>query len=400
MGSIYGKKVAVIHAGLLANYQQAAALASILLECPTADVVNVQGVSTGNITSAIAALVANTYDQIFVLSAVSSGGATSVLSYDQLVALRLKLKTANQGDIIYTGAVGTSGSNTTSVAYFGTGASDVNSYYSGLFMKVTAGTHSGVVKKCNGYVGSTRLQTIGGAAVSGAFDNTDTFVILNVPCMQVVQDTYLSTSTAYLYDTVITTSNIIARTWNYMHDITVHPLPEFLAAMADYNHSITSGTSTAGGNTTLTDSGKSWTTNAMAGQFAFIVSGTGAGQWCRIKSNTSTAITGEYFNGKYIGEISGDAAWTTNPSTDSVYYVVPCVQGILENALCQLYLKTYLLDATNQVNLLSYAKLIDADGKLHLHSYGSPAQDMYFLGQVLTIGKHIYDALNGSVTLT
>ncbi len=51
------------------------------------------------------------------------------------------------------------------------------------------------------------------------------------------------------------------------------------------------GTATAGGASTLTDSGKSWATNRWANYAVRIVSGTGAGQALPIASNTGTVIT-------------------------------------------------------------------------------------------------------------
>lgn len=68
------------------------------------------------------------------------------------------------------------------------------------------------------------------------------------------------------------------------------------------------GTATAGASTTLTDSGKAWTTNAFASYRVRLVYGTGAGQVRTIASNTATALT-------------VSSAWTTNPSTDTKYEV-------------------------------------------------------------------------------
>lgn len=67
------------------------------------------------------------------------------------------------------------------------------------------------------------------------------------------------------------------------------------------------GTATAGGNTTLTDSTKSWTVNAMAGVNVRIIDGTGAGQVRRVISNTATALT--------------VSAWGTNPDNTSIYTI-------------------------------------------------------------------------------
>jgi hypothetical protein len=69
-----------------------------------------------------------------------------------------------------------------------------------------------------------------------------------------------------------------------------------------------SGTATAGGASTLTNSGKAWGTNMWANYQIRITAGTGAGQIRTIASNTGTVIT-------------TSAAWAVNPSTDSVYSI-------------------------------------------------------------------------------
>jgi hypothetical protein len=68
------------------------------------------------------------------------------------------------------------------------------------------------------------------------------------------------------------------------------------------------GTATAGGASTLTNSAKTWTVNQWSNYQVRIVSGTGAGQIRTIASNTATALT-------------TSAAWTTNPDATSVYNI-------------------------------------------------------------------------------
>jgi len=68
------------------------------------------------------------------------------------------------------------------------------------------------------------------------------------------------------------------------------------------------GTATAGGASTLTNSAKNWTTNQWANYQVRIVSGTGAGQIRTIASNTATVIT-------------TSAAWATQPDNTSVYSI-------------------------------------------------------------------------------
>lgn len=69
------------------------------------------------------------------------------------------------------------------------------------------------------------------------------------------------------------------------------------------------GTATAGAASTLTDSGQTWTVNALAGCRVKITSGTGTKQSRVIISNTATVLT-------------VDRNWTTNPDATSVYAVV------------------------------------------------------------------------------
>lgn len=71
---------------------------------------------------------------------------------------------------------------------------------------------------------------------------------------------------------------------------------------------IVTGTATAGGASTLTNSGKSWTTNQWTNFQVRITSGLGAGQVRTIASNTGTVLT-------------TSAAWTTNPDATSVYAI-------------------------------------------------------------------------------
>lgn len=68
------------------------------------------------------------------------------------------------------------------------------------------------------------------------------------------------------------------------------------------------GTATAGGASTLTNSGKAWTTNQWANSQIRITGGTGVGQIRTIASNTGTVIT-------------TSAAWTANPDATSTYEI-------------------------------------------------------------------------------
>lgn len=72
--------------------------------------------------------------------------------------------------------------------------------------------------------------------------------------------------------------------------------------------SMATGTATAGGASTLTNSAKNWATNQFANAQVRIVSGTGAGQIRTITSNTATELTVSF-------------SWTTTPDSTSVYSI-------------------------------------------------------------------------------
>jgi len=75
--------------------------------------------------------------------------------------------------------------------------------------------------------------------------------------------------------------------------------------------SFATGTATAGGASTLTDGGKTWTVNQWTSYQIRITAGTGLGQFRTIASNTGTVIT-------------VSAAWTTTPDATSVYTIEGC----------------------------------------------------------------------------
>ena len=71
----------------------------------------------------------------------------------------------------------------------------------------------------------------------------------------------------------------------------------------------TSGTATAGGATTLTNSGATWVVDQYKGYILKITGGTGSGQSKDIVSNTATVITVK-------------SAWSTNPDNTSTYEII------------------------------------------------------------------------------
>ena len=75
------------------------------------------------------------------------------------------------------------------------------------------------------------------------------------------------------------------------------------------------GSASAGAATTLTDASRAWTVNQWSNTLVKIISGTGAGQYRIVTSNTASILT-------------VNAAWTTNPDATSVYEVGSFSAGI------------------------------------------------------------------------
>lgn len=81
-----------------------------------------------------------------------------------------------------------------------------------------------------------------------------------------------------------------------------------MVATPSYVGEFATGTATAGGASTLTNSAKTWATNQWCNFQVRIVSGTGIGQVRTITSNTGTVLT-------------VSSAWTIQPDTTSVYAI-------------------------------------------------------------------------------
>ena len=111
----------------------------------------------------------------------------------------------------------------------------------------------------------------------------------------------------------------VEETWlQYLHESDQMNYPsDWKQLLRSYyvTSTLVSGTATAGGATSLTDTTQSWTVNDYVGDFLAITGGTGENQVRRITSNTATALT--------------VATWTVNPSTDSTYSIY---EGRLHNS--------------------------------------------------------------------
>lgn len=90
-----------------------------------------------------------------------------------------------------------------------------------------------------------------------------------------------------------------------------------------FNHNRTisgaSGTATSGTQVSLTDSGKSFTTNALAGCYLYITAGTGAGQSRKIAGNTATTISTALPFNAVLGATSVYQVWDVGAVSNKVF---------------------------------------------------------------------------------
>lgn len=217
------------------------------------------------------------------------------------------------GTAVSVGPAGTAsaGSNTTITTTL-TLARDLRGYS----IHITGGTNNkGVTTQIlSNTIGSNAVITV--ADQGAAFDNTTTFRLLTPRFYVLNAITASGTTTANVfkfYDYALNTwtaaetgaTDGVAPLAVIGTDGRLVATPSWMDG--EYIQFAT-GTATAGGASTLTNSGKAWTTNQWANSQIRIVSGLGAGQIRTIASNTGTVIT-------------TSAAWTTNPDATSVYSI-------------------------------------------------------------------------------
>ncbi len=170
----------------------------------------------------------------------------------------------------------------------------------GYTIRITAGTGAGQTAVITrNTTGANAVFTF--AALGTGLDNTSVYVILSGRFYVWNAGTMSATSFQY-YD-------FATNTWTAR---SVTGAPGTFATDGRMvilkGVSIATGTATAGGASTLTNSGKSWTVNQWTNYQVRITAGLGAGQTRTIASNTGTVLT-------------TSAAWTTNPDATSVYAI-------------------------------------------------------------------------------
>lgn len=193
---------------------------------------------------------------------------------------------------------------TTSITTNQTLARDLRGYS----VQFVGGTNAGRVKTiASNTIGTNAVIAFEGAAEAVAFDNTSVYRLMT-PTFFVFGGGTLASGSFKRYDFATNTWVTLANTGlpaSFGTDGRLISTPSWIL---DGIKSFATGTATAGGASTLTNSGKAWTTNQWTNSQIRITGGTGQGQIRTIASNTGTVIT-------------TSAAWTTQPDNTSTYSI-------------------------------------------------------------------------------
>ena len=169
------------------------------------------------------------------------------------------------------------------------------------------GTNAGKVKTiASNTIGASAVVTFTDAEVT-AFDATSQYR-LKTPVWYVVSAGTLAAGSFRKYDFATNTWTSLTITGLAATLGTDGKLVSTPAWLDSGFNSFATGTATAGGASTLTNSAKTWATNQWTNSQIRISAGTGLGQIRTISSNTATVIT-------------VSSAWTTTPDATSVYSI-------------------------------------------------------------------------------
>jgi hypothetical protein len=425
MNNLKDKAVLIVYDSSNAVYQDyAGAVVAYEASGWTADLIDIDGLDdtvggAAAVATLIAALTDATYDKIVITCAISDTGGSESMSYDSIAACWAKLKTSAKGTALTTGTAQAAGSDTTHTELENT-AVVTEDYYNTCII-TTDGASSGLAqtKLILNQAAATYICEVGGAAQTAT--DGDAYAVYAAENILIGQDPSYLIANAYKYDAVITDYYtihtlfpIMKIVWDFVRTNSVTGVintpPRIIHCTSSTLYDkLTLTCSGAGAATTLVDAG-AFTADAHVGQYVYIISGTGAGQWAQIASNTTGALTCQYFNNKdengfpnyRNSPTGGDAAWTTNLDGTSVYTILDGFAEILNLEYYQLYIKAFLSDITDPLTQQIWENLLDKGQYLSddLSKVGPPIQDEDAINTALEKGQAIYKGVLVSAALT
>ncbi len=184
-----------------------------------------------------------------------------------------------------------------------TTAANINGLAMGKTIRFLTGANAGLERTIDRVVTNPGGNaTLGFPALPNAVANNDTFVV-NTGCVFIMNAGTIAAGIFKSYD-------LLTGTWTSLSNTGLPATWGTDGKLVNANSrvSFASGTATAGGASTLTNSAKNWTANQWTNYQIRIIAGTGIGQIRTIASNTGTVVT-------------VSSAWTTQPDATSQYSI-------------------------------------------------------------------------------
>ena len=383
----------------------------------TSDFLNINGVATADITTAIDTYSAATYDMVVVSAEIVDTAANYKLSFDQLALLRAKLKASALSDPIEEGTSVESGSDTSHLVLEDTETVvETNDYYNWCFVVSTGGTGSAnAVKVVLDYAGSTRKIEVGGAAWTDPADDT-TYEIYHEPNIVITNFAAAAVAaTSYFYDyyttnisSVLTGKEYSAIVWDYITTVgggvtknSANALVKYLGTYGSFASYGTAqdlsatmiqlvATQEDGAYVGSTPHGTDDTYNNM---WVYIVGGDGVLQWGKIT---------DYVGSTKIATVSwykasnGTALATADSST--VYRVVGDSDSIFADKGMDFALRVLAYDPTDVEHYQLVRDITDELLLLGSRDSGHPMYNHDKLLKFLGRGEDIFRAVSLSAT--
>ncbi len=348
---------------------------------------------TDAIGTYIGTLTDGTYTNCYILCQLTDTGSTGQMNYDTFAAIRAKMITASQGTLIASGTSPGTGATTAKVNLL-PADQQANDYYNDMIAVLTVNPVTATPKGIIDYVNSSNLAEFGGAALSGATDNTTVYNIYDVS--STIQFFYSDTvgtvagNTTFDSDGKGLSLQVFESLWSNLDD----PLIVHYTSLK--NLARDAGTATAGAAGTITIAGTataysrvpdaSRANDIFNDEYIYLIqsiggSETGANQYRTVSDYVlSTEV------------VSVSTNWTTNPDNTSVYRIVQDENEVFYDAYLDYYIYTYLRDITDNDQYDIVKKLMNNNGQINTQPSGAPDQDVDFLrNTVVAAGKAIFD---------
>lgn len=326
-----------------------------------ATIYDAAGVTTGDITTYIGTLTDDYYHAIFICCTSQAAGATGLLSFDQVAALRAKMATGYKGTIVDSGTC--QGNTTTTDIILAATASGDDDAYNGMFIE-TAGT-TAVLRYITDYDGTSTTCVV-----------TDTTVaVTNIDTYEVYTNDYI-----YEFGNTNATSGktAVLQAWDVLFPDITYPLIN--AYLGGYLYCWASGTASTAAAGTITIAAtvsvgnratqtQHDTDDFYEDMYVYIYSATtGAAQYAQITAYNATTR---------VATLA--ANWGITPTGTIVYRIIDNTSELYYDRAAEIMVKTYMYDIDSATTATLNRKFIDNDLSLKLPGTDEVNQDLNYL---------------------